>query len=1097
MPTIYDNIENQLVTALKDSFNEAYKADICVGYFNLRGWNHFADYVDSFIGEQDNQCRLIVGMQTRPQQLIQQYYNNAESIIDNQSALNLKKQLAEDFKTQLTLGIPTAKDQQTLNQLALQLKTEKLVVKLFVEYSLHAKLYLIYRHDKFTPLLSYLGSSNLTMAGLGHQGELNIDVPDKDAAQKLANWFEQRWQSRYCLDISQELITIIEQGWATPKLPYYIYLKMVYHLSQEARAGLNEFTIPKVFDNQLLDFQKKAVSIAAHYLNKRGGVLIGDVVGLGKTMTATALAKLFEDDFFLETLIICPKNLVNMWEDYAHRYRLRAKVLSISKAKELAQLRRYRLVIIDESHNLRNNEAKTYKLVEDYIKRNNCKVILLSATPYNKAYTDLAGQLGLFIDAHQDLGISPECLMKASGGQHEFNAKYQIPTRSLAAFEKSNYADDWRELMRLYLVRRTRGFIKNNYAQFDTEKSRHYLTFNNGERLYFPERIAKKVEYHFNEQDKHDPYAKLYAPKIVAWIDALLLARYGLKEYLQPQPKRLPKSSEQIIIEHLTRSGKRLKGFARTNLFKRLESGGYAFLLSVYRHIMRNYVYIYALQNNLDIPIGQQESKLLDSLLSDEDIEQGADGIFVFHADTAKYFQDAKAIYHSLEKNKFSWIGSDLFKPALKSALTEDSIHLNQILKRVPHWHAEQDRKLQALFELVSFKHTNEKVLVFTQFSDTAKYLAQQLQLKGVNSLACVTGQHENPTEMAHRFSPFSNNKIINKAEELRILITTDVLSEGQNLQDAHIVVNYDLPWAIIRLIQRAGRVDRIGQQADTILCYSFLPEDGIDNIIDLRSRLIKRMEQNADVMGADERFFEGDCINIHDLYSENSSILEEYDDEEVDLSSYAFEIWKHATDAKPELKNIIPALPNVVYSSKAANNTRQTGIIVYAKTALNNDVLTWLNDKGDIITQSQFTILKAAACDFNTAIATDTYNHHELVAQGIAHIKETDPKVGGQLGKKNGARYQTYQRLTRYYEVNKNSLFENQSLKKAIDELYLYPLKDYAKEAIARQLKIDIDDVSFAELVLGLREEDKFCQIETLTDIAQEPSVICSLGMV
>jgi hypothetical protein len=279
-------------------------------------------------------------------------------------------------------------------------------------------------------------------------------------------------------------------------------------LSQEARAGLNEFKLSKVFNKELLDFQQKAVLIAAHYLNKRGGVLIGDVVGLGKTLTATALAKLFEDDFFLETLIICPKNLTEMWEDYAHRYHLHAKVLSISKAKDLRVLRRYRLVIIDESHNLRNREAKTYKIVEEYIKHNNCKVILLSATPYNKAYKDLAGQLGLFIEEYQDLGISPECLMKEVGGQHEFSAKHQMSPRSLAAFAKSNHADDWRELMRLYLVRRTRGFIKKNYAQLDVEKDRYYLTFADSSRMYFPDRIVKKVEYYFNEQDKNDPYAK-------------------------------------------------------------------------------------------------------------------------------------------------------------------------------------------------------------------------------------------------------------------------------------------------------------------------------------------------------------------------------------------------------------------------------------------------------------------------------------------------------------------------------------------------------------------------------------------------------------
>src|SRR6185503_12005434 len=140
---------------------------------------------------------------------------------------------------------------------------------------------------------------------------------------------------RWCVDISQELIDVIEESWAreTPLLPYHIYIKMAYHLAQEARTGLSEFRIPKEFGNRLFAYQEAAVKIAAHHLNKRGGVLIGDVVGLGKTLMATAVARIFDDDHGLETLIICPKNLVSMWDDYREQYRLHARVLSITRAR--------------------------------------------------------------------------------------------------------------------------------------------------------------------------------------------------------------------------------------------------------------------------------------------------------------------------------------------------------------------------------------------------------------------------------------------------------------------------------------------------------------------------------------------------------------------------------------------------------------------------------------------------------------------------------------------------------------------------------------------------------------------------------------------
>jgi SNF2 family DNA or RNA helicase len=330
--------------------------------------------------------------------------------IDNQTALRLKKRLAEEFREQLAIGIPTNQDEIGLRRLAAQIRAKKLVLKLFLRHPLHAKLYLLYLPHPINPIVGYLGSSNLTFAGLSKQGELNVDVLDYDAGKKLAKWFEDRWNDHWCIDISDELAQIIEQSWAREDSlpPYYIYVKIAYHLSQEARAGLSEFRIPRDFGDKLFDYQTAAVKIAAHHLNKRNGVLIGDVVGLGKTLMATALARIFEDDHGLETLILCPKNLVPMWEDYRDQYRLRARVMSISQVigGEMPDLRRYRLVVIDESHNLRNREGKRYRAIQEYIKANESKCILLTATPYNKTYLDLSNQLRLFVPEDKDLGMT-------------------------------------------------------------------------------------------------------------------------------------------------------------------------------------------------------------------------------------------------------------------------------------------------------------------------------------------------------------------------------------------------------------------------------------------------------------------------------------------------------------------------------------------------------------------------------------------------------------------------------------------------------------------------------------------------------------------
>ena len=274
MPRIFDNIASHLLPNLREAIKAVYRADFCVGYFNLRGWKEIDQYINSWQGCEGNCVRLLVGMQRLPQDELKSFYKfgKADDDLDNQTKLRLKKKLAEEFRDQLTIGAPTNADEATLKRLAAQIKSKRVIVKLFLRHPLHAKLYLLYRNDQFNPIIGYLGSSNLTFAGLSSQGELNVDILDNDASLKLSKWFQDRWDDWGCIDISDDLVKIIEESWARvePISPYQIYIKMAYHLSQEARAELNEFRIPKDFGNRLFAFQTAAVKVAAHHINKRG-----------------------------------------------------------------------------------------------------------------------------------------------------------------------------------------------------------------------------------------------------------------------------------------------------------------------------------------------------------------------------------------------------------------------------------------------------------------------------------------------------------------------------------------------------------------------------------------------------------------------------------------------------------------------------------------------------------------------------------------------------------------------------------------------------------------------------------------------------------
>jgi superfamily II DNA or RNA helicase len=1089
MSRIFDNIDQNLGEHLKAVIKDYDNLDAAVGYFNLRGWQYFAPIIDSkeFLDKKPI-ARILVGMTgAEPERQVEEYLQSTVSGrvniegIDNSQARERKQAAILKFREQLSRGVLDSEHYQALQTLKRHLVEGRVQIKLFTKRQLHGKTYICHRQDITNPITAFVGSSNLTLSGLQHNYELNVDVVDWDGTKALAKWFEDRWCDRYTIDITADLIELIQESWAgdIQPNPYDVFLKVCWHLSRDVREGLAEYGVPTALQKELLEYQASAVKTLARRIATRGGAMLGDVVGLGKSITATAVAMVLKEEYGWDTLIICPKNLVKMWEqEYSDVYELNARVVPYSMAtRVLPDLRRYRFVIVDESHTMRSETRQDYVQLKDYIQRNDSKVLLLTATPFNIRFKDVANQLGLFLDDDYDLGLQPTAAMTLDP---DFARKVDQKTSTLGAFKKSDEADDWKRLMSDHLIRRTRSFIKNNYAQKD-EKGSEYLTFSSGEKFYFPTRIAHPIEHSFKNGD---PALLMVSDQTLDSITDLLLPRYGLARYVNSKYKTT--SHEDELIEKWEKASGHLSGFVRTGLFKRLSSCGNSFVISLQRHLARNEMWLYAINNGLPIPVGSVLESMLDAgdgQLTTNEEDEDLDNLSIMESGRPQLdYETLKA----KSPSGIEWVHSELFLPKLKIDIQKDSEVLNKLLTSYGVITENNDSKLQALAKTIKEKYPEKKILIFTEYADTAEYVASGLSKLGFEKVAPVTGNSGNPTDLARRFSPRSNRKLsgtpVTKDDEINILVATDVLSEGQNLQDASIVVNYDLPWAIIRLIQRAGRVDRVGQTSETVEILSFF-HDSIEAVLSLRDRIRHRLSQNAKAFGSDEKFFgtKEETAIIEGLY--NGDIPEDGSEADNDASSLAYEIWMRAKSENPERAAKVEKMSDLVFATRPAKDSEVNSVGVFVRTERGLDGF-GIKSKGDYNLITSYEALKFFECTPDTP-GIKTLEEHFSAVQGLVHGPLQQPTIiSGQL---TGIRKRVYQRL-------KNNL-RGMSLDVAValEALYATPLTSEAESRLGKALTARSDE-DLGTLISALYSDGRLV-------IQEGPGVdpiriVCSMGV-
>ncbi|MBD3216126.1 MAG: helicase SNF2 [Candidatus Lokiarchaeota archaeon] len=745
-------------------------------------------------------------------------------------------------------------------------------LKIYTRERFHSKAYIFEKKKSHTSpsMQGIVGSSNLSLSGLAGNTELNAKVYDNNA-EALKSWFMEIWKEAD--EFSENLFEILDKSWASylpgtegfPD-PYFVYIKTIYEMYKGSLETSEEILRSFIVYQNLYEFQKWAVLRAIEVARKYNGVIISDVVGMGKSyIGAACLEHFYQKNQILgrrgKILLICPPKLMEMWEGIINKFHLNAQLLSLGMlSKEgfdetlLDKYANTISVLIDESHHFRNNNTNRYDNITQFLPIVN-EVILLTATPYSKGARDVYNQIKLFhLDDITNIPINPPNLK-------EFTLNIEKGHGSLS------------ELLTHVMVRRTRYDILNQYGINDKD-GRDYVVIG-GENKYFPERKLKTKRYSISKV-----YGKGFYDEIVDILRNLTYSRYSLGNYLKKKYETKEK------YRNLPTIGNNLRGLMKSLLLKRLESSIYSFKETL-RKMINTYNNFLNLIKQGKVVMGKKVDQLL---REEEDLADISDRIDVLLKSEEIEDYDLKAFDEQKLKKHLNDDLSDLNKLYLKIKGICEEIQKDY----------KKDKKIWELRGLVESLYSGkneiiaepiEKIIIFSQYSDTIDHLKGGLKWfkdnKYLNKslrIDFVTSDTNNVQDIIDRFAPNANNvrDSIDSKDEIDLLASTDVLSEGINLQDANCVINYDLHWNPLKLIQRIGRVDRLGTKHEKIFAFNFLPEKDLEKDLNLIDKLEARINEINDVFGMDSKLLKEDeqpnLSYMTSIYKEDLEEIEKYE---------------------------------------------------------------------------------------------------------------------------------------------------------------------------------------------------------------------------
>ncbi len=865
-----DSLYKRFLATIKDAQN----FDVLVGYFRTSGFARLYHELENL-----EEVRILIGLSTDRKSVELFHRAKSQMRLEFSSA----KRCREEYSNQLVKEMEGDEDSSDVELAASKfiefIKSGKLKLKVHPSQDIHAKVYITRFKEgdrDFGRVVT--GSSNFSENGLVAQREFNVELKDRSDVQFALDRFEELWVEG--VDISENYVdTIQTRTWLSDQItPYDIYLKFLYEYFKEDINADEEvdFHLPSGFMD--LAYQRQAVVSARKILDTYDGVFLADVVGLGKTFITALLLQQLPPG---RKLIICPPVLKDYWEETLNEFYVPGfEVESAGKLQRILDkgVAKYKYIVIDEAHRFRNELTQSYELLHKICRRK--KVILVSATPLNNKLEDILSQLKLFQKSRaSDIPGVPnlEAFFKAQ--QKEINKHDRgTPEYIEAIKETSKKVRD--QVLKHVMLRRTRSEIKNYFSEDITKQG-----------LKFPDMAdPQRIIYEFDNETE-DSFNRT-----IGLLKSFSYARYMPLVFLKKQLSEFDQQSQRNV-----------GGFMKGILVKRLESSFHAFRCSLTRFI-KSYERFIEMYEGGTVWIS-----------SDVDVFEQLE------------MDDEEKLFQLMDEGRAEKYGSYDFAPEFEASLQSDLSVLRKIKSIWDKISADPkiDYFIRELKNNPILK--GQKILLFSESKETVDYLQNRLDTEfpdAVLSYSSQGGRFAGETlsgaQMRDIIEANFQPNHPHPRDDVRIVLTTDVLAEGINLHRSNIVINYDLPWNPTRVLQRVGRVNRVGTSHDKIYVFNIFPTSQSDEHLGLEDNIIGKIQAFHNTLGEDAKYLSNEEEpDTHGLFGEqlynklnDKNLLEGEDDSEITELKY-LKVIRQVRDENEDLFSRLKTLPKKARSAR------------------------------------------------------------------------------------------------------------------------------------------------------------------------------------